>query len=198
MVCELLRLFVSSLDALGCKEVFVRVQQFNSHFEHAHGELMNKRLSVDALAPLANLAPPRRLRLPPALPNHLSRVELLIAPVSIPPRRPSQTSAPQGISRKWSRLTVQDDVESDDEPITFTDLTSFQYSISEPEIVDVEVRSTLPVDEHSLLSRSQPVVYPPVRSTSPEQSILYPAFADMVDKMVTTGVLTGHKGAGKT
>lgn len=178
-----------------CREAFVRLQQFQSHFEHAHRELVDKRVSVDALAPFAILAPPRRLRPPPPFPDHKTQAELFLTPVSIPPvrRGRSQTTASQGISRRWSRLNVQDD-ESDGDPIVFDDLSSLQSpNISKPEVVYIEVQRKLPLDRQPLLSRPQPVIYPPVRCNSPEQIILYPRFVRMVDKLVATGTLAGHK-----
>ncbi|KAH0836612.1 hypothetical protein J3R83DRAFT_8329 [Lanmaoa asiatica] len=105
----------------------------------------------------------------------------------------SQASASQGISRKWSRLNVQDE-ESDDNPIAFDNLPSCQpCDVLTPEIVDIEVRKNIPPTGQPLLSRPRPVIYPLMRSNEPEQSILYPAFVRMVDSLVAAGTLAGHK-----
>lgn len=97
------------------------------------------------------------------------------------------------ISRKWSRLNAQDD-ESDDVPIVLDDLTSSEpIDTSGPKVVDIEVQKKLPVSKQPFLSRPQPAIYPPIRVNTPEQSILYPGFVCMVDKLVATGTLAGHK-----
>ncbi|KAG8220895.1 hypothetical protein J3R82DRAFT_2395 [Butyriboletus roseoflavus] len=183
--------------AYSCDEVFVRVQQLQTHFEHAHRELLNKRASVDDLAPLAILAPPRPLRPPPPLPHHKVRTDLVLASVSMPPVRlgHSQASA-SGLSRKWSRLNVQDE-ESDDNPITFDNHPSPQiHDILAPNVVDIEVHKKPPLAKQPLLSRPQPAIYPPVRSNEPEQSILYPSFVRMVDSLAAAGTLARRKKGG--
>ena len=185
-VCLSLRLCIPQ----DCKEVFIRVQQLSGHFEHAHRELLNTRVSVDAFAPLAILAPPPRLRPLAPLPHHATPVDSLLHSVSMSPvrRGHSQASASQGLSRKWSRLNVQDE-EGDENPIAFDNLDIFQ-----PQVVDIEIRKKLPLAKQPLLSRPQPAIYPPVRSNEPEQTILYRAFVPMVDKLVAVGTLAGHKG----
>jgi hypothetical protein len=181
-----------------CKEVFVRVQQLSGHFEHAHRELLNTRVSVDAFAPLAILAPPPRLRPPAPLPHHTTPVDSLLHAVSLSPvrRGHSQASASQGLSRKWSRLNVMDE-EGDDNPIAFDNLPSLQTcDILKPPVVDIEVRRKLSLARQPLMSRPQPAIYPPLRPNDPEQTILYRAFVPMVDKLVAAGTLAGHKEGG--
>lgn len=173
------------------------MQQLQTHFEHAHPELLNKRASVDVLAPLAILAPPRALRSPPPLPYHKIRPDLMLVSVSVSPFRPghSQASA-SGISRKWSRLNVQDD-EIDVDPIAFDHLPPLQTrDILTPKVVDVEVRRQLPLTRRPLLSRPQPTIHPPIQSNEAEQSILYPVFVRMVDNLVAVGALARHKEGG--
>lgn len=179
----------------GCNEVFIRVQQLSSHFEHAHRELLDTPVSVDAFAPLAILAAPPRLRPPAPLPHDEIRMDSLLLSVSMSPvrRGHSQASASQGISRKWSRLNVQDE-EGDDNPISFENLPSLQsHNILEPPVVGIEVRKKLPLARQPFLSRPQPVIYP-VRSDDPEQTILYRAFVPMVDKLVAAGTLARKEG----
>jgi len=189
-VCLSLRLS----EPQDCNEVFVRVQQLSSHFEHEHRSLLNTRVSVDAFIPLAVLAPPRRLRPPAPLPQHEPRTSVYLPSVSMPPvrRGHSQASASPRISRKWSRLNAQDE-EGDDNPIAFDNLPSFYpLDTSTPQVVDIEVRRKLPLARQPLLSRPQPAIYPPVRSNEPDQTILYRAFVPMVDRLVADGTLVRH------
>lgn len=175
------------------------MQQLQTHFEHAHRELFDKHVSVDALAPLAILAPPRPFRPPPPLPHHQTRTESLLAPVSMPPiRRGHSQTTTSGLERKWSRLNVQDEEsDSDVDPIAFEDLPSLQTrDILTPKVVDVEVHKKLPLARQPLLSCPQPAIYPPIRSNEPEHSILYPAFVRMVDSLTAAGTLAGHKKGG--
>ncbi|KAN0088526.1 hypothetical protein V8E55_005583 [Tylopilus felleus] len=181
-----------------CKEVFIRVQQLASHFEHAHRELLGTRVLIDAFAPLAVLAPPRHLRRLSPLPQRGTRTDLFLLPISIPPIHlgHSQASASQSISRRWSRLNVQDD-ESDDNPIPFDNLPSLQsHDILARQVVYIEVRTKLPLSRQPLLSRPQSAVYPPVRPEEPEQNTLYQAFVSRVDELVANGALARHKEAG--
>lgn len=103
----------------------------------------------------------------------------------------SQASA-SGLSRKWSRLNVQDE-ESDDNPIAFDNLPS---DILAPTVVDIEVQKKSPLARQPLLSRPQPAIYPPVQSNELEQSILYPSFVRMVDSLAAAGTLAGRKVGG--
>lgn len=180
-----------------CKEEFVRVQQLSGHFEHAHRELLNTRVSIDAFAPLAVLAPPHHLQRPSPLPQHEIRTDSFLPSVSMPPIRRglSQGSGSQSISRKWSRLNVQDN-ESNANPIEFYDLPSLEpQHITSPRVVDIEVRRKLPLSRQPYLSRPQPRIYPPIRSSfGPEQTILYSAFESMIDKLVADGTLAQKRG----
>ncbi|KIJ20821.1 hypothetical protein PAXINDRAFT_6600 [Paxillus involutus ATCC 200175] len=171
-------------ECQGCKEAFVRASQLESHFEHAHRDLHEKRISPDALAPLAILAPPRPLQSPPTLPDTETGTHVVLTSIAKAPIRPggSQASGSQAISRKWSRLDVQD-VETNDDPTPFDDLPphSASFETRNPTLVNIEVRSPLSVTTQSLLSRPQPVIHPPIRSHDVQQTILYPAFARKVD-----------------
>ncbi|KAF8557787.1 hypothetical protein OG21DRAFT_1505043 [Imleria badia] len=183
--------------ARDCKEVFIRAQQLSGHFEHAHRGLLGTRVSVDAFAPLAVLAPPRHLRRPPPLPHLDIRMGsfLPVPSVSMPPVRRG-LSASKSISRKWSRLNVQDE-ESGENPIAFDNLPSLEpHDFVAPQVVDVEVRRILPLARQPHLSRPQPLVYPPIRSNEPKQSIHYCTFQPMVDQLVASGSLAGHKEGG--
>lgn len=191
LVCLSLRLSILQ----DCKEVFVRVQQLSGHFEHAHRELLGARVSVDAFAPLAVLASPRHLRRPPPLPHLEIRTHSLLPSVSTPPIRRG-LSASQSISRKWSRLNVQDE-ESDGNPIAFDNLPSLQpHDIISPQVVDIEVQRKLSPARQPHLSRPQPPIHPPIRSNEPKQSIHYCTFQPMVDRLVAAGSLAGHKEGG--
>ncbi|KAI9464155.1 hypothetical protein HD554DRAFT_1273068 [Boletus coccyginus] len=184
--------------ARDCNEVFVRVQQLSSHFEHEHRALLDTRVSVDGFIPLAILAPPRRLRAPAPLPQHETRMSLFLPSVSMPPvrRGHNQASASQRISRKWSRLNAQDE-EGDDNPIAFDNLPPLQsLDTSPPQVVDIEVRRKLPLARQPHLSRPQPAIYPPLRSNEPDQTILYRAFVPMVDRLVADGTLVRHNEGG--
>ncbi|KAF8449084.1 hypothetical protein L210DRAFT_847231 [Boletus edulis BED1] len=185
--------------ARGCKEVFIRVQQLPSHFEHVHRELLDIRVSVNAFAPLARLARPRRLQRLPPLPRHEIRVSSFLPSVSMPSvrREHSQASASQTMSRKWSRLNVQDqEGESDEDPIAFGNLPLQLQDILAPLVVDTEVRKKPPFARQPLLSRPQPAIHPPIRSNGPKQTILYSTFKPMVDKLVADGTLAEHKEGG--
>ncbi|KAF8845183.1 hypothetical protein BDN67DRAFT_1065545 [Paxillus ammoniavirescens] len=170
--------------ARGCKEAFVRASQLESHFEHVHRDLHEKHISPDALAPLAILAPPRPLQSPPTLPNTKTGAHLVLTSIAKAPIHPggSQASGSQAISRKWSRLDVQDG-ETNDDPTPFDDLPphSASFESHNSTLVNIEVRSPLSVITQSLLSRPQPVIHPPIRSHDVQQTILYPAFARKVD-----------------
>ncbi|KAF9221372.1 hypothetical protein BS17DRAFT_881819, partial [Gyrodon lividus] len=180
--------------ARGCKEAFVRAPQLKSHFQHAHRDLLDKRICLDALAPLAILAPPRPLLPPPPLPNSKTGIYAVSASVAKAPIRPgqSQASGSQATSRKWSRMDVQDEASNDGPTtLTFDDLAprSASFDTSEHPPVGIEVRSLFPATTQSLLSRPQPVIYPPIRSHDVQQSILYPAFVRKVDNLVENGTL---------
>lgn len=91
---------------------------------------------------------------------------------------------------------MQDD-ESDDNPIPFDNLPSLQsHDILARQVVDIEVRTKLPLSRQPLLSRPQSAVYPPVRPEEPEQNTLYQAFVSRVDELVANGALARHKEAG--
>ncbi|KIL00737.1 hypothetical protein PAXRUDRAFT_821320 [Paxillus rubicundulus Ve08.2h10] len=170
--------------ARGCNEAFVRASQLEGHFKHAHRDLHDKRISPDALAPLAIIAPPRPLHPPPTLPNTKTGMHVVLTSVAKAPVRPggSQASGSQAISRKWSRLDVQDG-ETNDDPIPFDDLPSrpTSFKTPNPTLVNIEVRSPPSATTQSLLSRPQPVIHPPIRSHDVQQTILYPVFARKVD-----------------
>ncbi|KAG9312934.1 hypothetical protein JVU11DRAFT_6368 [Chiua virens] len=179
----------------GCKEVFVRLPQLKSHFEQTHCDLLDRLVSPAELAPLSILSPPHRLRSPPPLPDEQMLSASVLTSISIPRINPgySQMSASQGLSRKWSRLNMQDN-DSDDNPIPFDNLppSAQNYNTDEPPIVHVEVQRKLPLLKQPLLSRPQPKIHPRIGSEPPEQAILYPSFVRMVDGLVAAGTLAWH------
>ncbi|KIJ65721.1 hypothetical protein HYDPIDRAFT_131134 [Hydnomerulius pinastri MD-312] len=179
----------------GCEEVFIRTPQLEGHFEHAHRDLLGRHVSPDVLSPMAILAPPHPLRRPPALPNSKSNTYTVTASIAkAPRRRQNQLNGIERISRKWSRLDVQDE-DADEKPVAFDDQVPFNILPDTPQSMEcfdsrIEVRPQLrPISKQSILSRPQPVVHPPVRDGVVEETMGYSTFVRKVDKLVEDGVL---------
>lgn len=172
----------------GCSNVFMRPQQLESHIEDVHREELGDYVSSDAIAPLATPIVPTSPKIPPPLPRTQVPCHTLMAYV-VPAKQHSFQASLNGtdaLSRRWSRLTVQDEVEEEETTIPFGDLFHIDCVTAEAFHPDVKKK---PRAVGTQLAHPQPIIHPPMQADDVPQSILYPTFARRVDRLVVDGVL---------
>ncbi|KAG6334193.1 hypothetical protein ID866_4893, partial [Astraeus odoratus] len=172
----------------GCDQVFVRTPQLEEHIEDTHCLQFGDYVSADMITPIAKPAIPRRHSAPlPLLQSEIPRYTVVASVV--PGKRTASQATMNGtgnLSRKWSRLDVQDEDE-EHEAITFDDLTPADLRIPH-KTVPIDVRKK-PPESLVQLSRPQPVIYPPIQSDDVPDSILYSTFSRRVDRLIADGVV---------
>ncbi|EGO27220.1 hypothetical protein SERLADRAFT_434991 [Serpula lacrymans var. lacrymans S7.9] len=159
-----------SCPARGCDQLFGRTTALETHFVTSHWQLVNTVITFPSATINATAIPfaPQIKRFLPPLPDSPVPAHLAV-PLVFPNQHLKRKSSPQEpISRKWSRMEVQDE-EDGHEHIAFDNLNhSVIQKSTGPFAVEVHLK---PPNLDRQLSRPLPIVSSPRRFNVPRSML---------------------------